>query len=474
MRTYDLADCLIITTICIDFLLLILCRYMNRFFVFMLMWLSICSAPIFAQDLGFSYKWSIVFDYKEQFEYNNYFPSLDNNNAFINPEYPSVYLTVNQVDLPYLLAERNETKSIKVSWYVEETRWVDGRSEGQKDFFENEDMTLRGSMSLSCGKPSFSIDWINLKLKGMCGSDFWVEEQVFSQGLINAVENISWSHIALYAPHTLINVFVNDRFYGVYTRVPNFNKEYLTFNWYDDVSQKNSCILKVYKLFTHELNPYNSPILTTLETIWKYDMQDVELLADVKYGRNNCYSQLENLIHYLNSKPLGSVSDMIDKESVLYRWLTNWVSQTLLSYEHNYILAVHHWRYAMWFWDNEAFHWCVDAHYTGYREQPHQNLLFSHVLRWYENNNPSFIDKTIQSIQKDLCDPVLYQTIKEKDLPYILYDRYLWNAGHFTVLDFRDRSYNTLLYDVFYKRINFPDYKEKMLKAFDDYFVSHL
>ncbi len=429
----------------------------------------------YRSDGLFSYRDSVVIRYLEKFTLNGYFPFFQDESIHItkhiNPSYPAVYLFVDEQDLPYLLQEKQKDKMIYVHG-IEANMTVPWNATVDQQYFFSS-MNLRGVTSLTCPKPSFRLENAKIKLKSMCGSDYGLEEIVFSRSFYDNAAQYEQPIATFFGPHDLTNVFVNGVFYGVYSRVPQLGKSFFHTNWLRDVSPKNSCIFKTTNLITRSTNIHGLPVLTTLEALRNFSEKDLALVAAVKYGPPWCYAKFYRLISYLQNNDLSNIDEqLIDRLSVLDRWLTNWLSQTLLSYEHNYLILFHHWKYYMWFWDNEAFRGCLNFDYHEYRNQPHQNLLFSRVLAWYQKNDPDFVDERIKIIAAQLCDSRLFFDVQSNDLPYVLFDRYLWNVGHYTLLDHEKRAFNRLLKDVFYKSLDFSSYLETMKEAFDRYFVS--
>lgn len=424
-----------------------------------------------------SFKESIVFDYMQDFVNNGYMP-WDTTNTLINSNYPSVSLYMRQTDLWYLLNNKEDWEDVDVFWFVS---WNLKREFVRK--FKSESffwkVWLRWVTSLTCAKPSFSVDVNWLKLKSMCWSDYGVEEQLFSRWMDALFKKMNYSldsSHAFWSSHHLYNLFINNEFYGVYEKVPNLNKEFLESNGLVNVNSKNSCILKIYKLITKNNNSDWFPILTTLETIsHDFDYLDVAFMSDLKYWNDNCFYQFSHLISFLNNSTmwdLWSIWKLIDKKSVLFWWIANIVWNTMLSFEHNYLIAINNWKFYIWFWDNEAFRWCVNDDISGYWNQPHQNLLFSYVLKWYEENDPDQISQMLKLVKDHLCSKELFTDFKENHLQYVLYDRYLRNIGHFSTLDNRDRGANAYLYDVYYGLLDFDSYIDKMNRLFDEFFYS--
>jgi len=196
----------------------------------------------FRADWLFSYKELIVKEYFEEFRANDYFPydveeglpivsdtELKGppivgpyDGPLINANYKDYYIYVDPADLPYFLEERNDVKSIGAyGWYTKEawssTNETHPYASLQWKFFRWP-MTIRGQTSVSCAKPSFKFADHGVKLKSMCGADFWLEEQVFAQSFNRqtdpAFQDIFWDeNHAFYGEHKLVNVYLNDNFY---------------------------------------------------------------------------------------------------------------------------------------------------------------------------------------------------------------------------------------------------------------------
>ena len=73
-------------------------------------------------------------------------------------------------------------------------------------------------------------------------------------------------------------------------------------------------------------------------------------------------------------------------------------------------------------------------------------------------------------MRKFLCDKNLYNIIKKEDLKYIVFDRYIRNAGHITSADKTTLPYIQRLQDVYNGEKNFIDLLQVYYSTYRDYF----
>lgn len=131
-----------------------------------LLFFMVGTVDAYRADGLFSYKESIVFDYYNDFRDNGYKPYVGERDHYINPDYPSVHLYIDDADLPYFLEKKNGDKDLNVIGYLKPSTSESILTTVSE--FIVDSVTLRGNMSMSCAKPSFSLPDTKLKLKGMC------------------------------------------------------------------------------------------------------------------------------------------------------------------------------------------------------------------------------------------------------------------------------------------------------------------
>lgn len=133
----------------------------------------------------------------------------------------------------------------------------------------------------------------------------------------------------------------------------------------------------------------------------------------------------------------------------------------------------HNGRFAAGFWDVENFQGCKKQGLNEYRSSDNRttNVLFSHVLRWYQENDPERIKYFEKLIDKHICTFDKYHYFKNTDLQYVMADRYLWNMGNITPVD--DLKNGTFVQDFvssYERKLDFANFFKKQYELFDKYF----
>lgn len=265
--------------------------------------------------------------------------------------------------------------------------------------------------------------------------------------------------------------------YGLYLETPNFNKTYFTNNNIIDPSKKENCLIKMGRfVLPQKENPV--PAVTSRLEVNKKELSDeeIEFVMETKYGDPKiCMDKKRQILAVLAKKNPSreEISRLFHTESILLRGLMLWHTNNHVSLTHNYLFVEHQGKFAAGFRDVEDFQGCRKQEISGYgnKEEWKYNVLFGHVLAWYQKNNPKRLAYLEKLIDTHICGFDAYHYFKNTDLQYVLADRFLRNMGNITPIDNLDSD--TFVKDflqAYQQKMNFSEFFKKQYSLFDTYF----
>lgn len=379
--------------------------------------------------------------------------------------YDSIYLDVDPKEFYALVKKRDGDFKIKVSGIIESRN--NEETLGIQDFEGK--LELRGNISQTCGKPSFKLKTDNqtIKLKSSCGSYLGLEEVLFHE--IMGGTPYGWDVFTKQLE--IKKLYINNLFYWIYIQVPTLNEAFLKDFWINNPSEDRTCIIQAEKLYLKEDKPLHSNLFTTQD---HFTFSNLRKVFEIEHGEKEyCFDRLEKLIYQLKDglDAENYKTDNINTDSVLARGIANIVGGNRDAFTHNYLLILHEDTRHMGTRDAEHFKGCSSNSYQDYLTKPkYQNAFFHYVLQSYLKKNKQNIENMQGDIRKAFCNKKIYNIVKKEDLKYIVFDRYIRNAGHLTSMDKATLPYIQWLQDIYNGEKNFVGLLQDYYGVYRNYF----